>query len=365
MLRTAELDFELPERLIATRPCEPRDAARLMVLRRSDPAFVLHTQVRELPGLLCAGDLLVFNRTTVVPARLSGRRRATGGRIGGLFVRELDVAEEWAVLLQSGGRLASGDVIDLDDGAGAPTGVALRLLAREGEEWSTRLEGAAGASARTILERVGATPLPPYILRARKLAGDTAPDALDRAWYQTVYADPASGGSVAAPTAGLHFTPGLLDRLRGEGVREAFVSLRVGLGTFKPVTAQTIEEHDMHAEWFDAPAATLRAIEAAARGGGRTIAVGTTSARALESAPASCNLSAGASGWTRLLVTPGHAWRRVDGLMTNFHLPRSTLLALVSALLPEGPARLLAAYREAVRLEYRFYSYGDAMLILP
>ncbi|MGH7133707.1 MAG: S-adenosylmethionine:tRNA ribosyltransferase-isomerase, partial [Phycisphaerales bacterium] len=212
------------------------------------------------------------------------------------------------------------------------------------------------------------TPLPPYIRAARKRHGVEVDDAVDRAAYQTVYArgDELSAGSVAAPTAGLHFTPDLLAMLSAKGVDRAEVVLHVGTGTFKPVDTEFVEQHPMHAEWCTAPAATTAAMARARFSGGRVFAVGTTSARTLESfTQAELTPNADASHWTRILITPGYQWRHIDGLMTNFHLPRSTLLAMVAALLPGGAAQLLDVYREAIVKGYRFYSYGDAMLVAP
>lgn len=367
MLRTDVLEFDLPERLIATRPASPRDSARLMVVSRSDPSLIEHRTVRDLPDFLPAGDALVFNRTSVAPARLVGRRAETGGKVDGLFIADRTEAggpARWAALLSAGSRLTEGARIELLSPSGEATGVALLVLGRESEGFLVGVDAATPLSTRDALARVGATPLPPYILKARKDAGQDVSDDLDRAWYQTVYADRSAAGSVAAPTAGLHFTPELLERIDAAGVRRLWVTLHVGMGTFQPVKTTHVEEHPMHAEWFEAPRETLAALCGAARPK-RVIAVGTTSARTLESLPAEPDASGDARGETRLLITPGWRWRHVDGLMTNFHLPRSTLLAMVGALFPEGTERLLALYREAVRRDYRFYSYGDAMLVLP
>ncbi len=382
MLRTSDLDYSLPADLIATRPADPRDAARLLVLSRADPSVRTDAHVRDLPSILRAGDVLITNVSSVLPARLEGRR-ASGGKIDGLFLAELsrdDAGTVWAVMLRSGRKLAAGERIDLVRAAApdGPPASALTLIERAGDHWRARIEGPLGAAPTPqILGTIGATPLPPYILAARRAHDDRIADAQDRAWYQTVYARPSAPGSIAAPTAGLHFTPALLDALRARGVSRAEVTLHVGAGTFKPVEAEHVEEHPMHEEWRQVPRQTLDAIDSARAAGGRAIAIGTTSARAVESLQSDRPLTdAELSGSTRLLISPGHRWARLDGLLTNFHLPRSTLLALVASLLEpepprpdhaagEGVRRLLAAYQHAIRERYRFYSYGDAMLILP
>jgi S-adenosylmethionine:tRNA ribosyltransferase-isomerase len=360
-LTTAQLDYELPAERIATRPVEPRDAARLMVVHRSSET-VDHRHVRDLPELLVPGDTLVLNRTAVAPARLIGRRHDSGGRIEGLFLEEAGHAA-WLVMLRSNSRLRDGQRIDLEDQAGRPVS-ELELLERRAEHWLVAVRGPGDTAS--ILEAVGRTPLPPYIRRAR--GDDEVDDASDRAWYQTVYADQDRCRSVAAPTAGLHFTPGLLAALEKRGIGRLDVVLHVGPGTFKPITAATPAGHVMHRERYEVPAGTVKALRE--RAGqvpsrrGRLIAVGTTAVRTLESLddplPAA---DAPISSQTDLLISPPYDFRHVDGLLTNFHLPRSTLLALVAAMV--GLPRLLALYRLAVEREYRFYSYGDAMLILP
>lgn len=372
MLRTDQLAYDLPERLIATAPAVSRDAARMLVVSRSDPARLEHRTVRDLPGYLGAGDVAVFNRSRVLRARLVGARADTGGRVEGLY---LDLASgragAWRVLLRSNGRLRAGQVVRLRDANGALTDSTLSLVERAGEAWIVWPEPSV-ADASAALEAVGRTPLPPYILHARHTAGFATSDASDRARYQTVYAeaDPAPGaGSVAAPTAGLHFTPELLERLDGAGVRRLCVDLHVGYGTFQPVQTECVEDHPIHAERCSAPARVARALldRQQSAEDGRLFAVGTTTARTLESIPDPIErwTESGWSGSTRLLITPGYRWRRIDGMLTNFHLPRSTLLAMVAALFPGGADRLLELYRVAVRERYRFYSFGDAMLILP
>lgn len=377
------LDFELPVDRIATRPVEPRDHARLLVCSRSDPRLRVDARVSDLPAYLQRDDLLVFNRSAVLPARLRGQRVDTGGSIEGLYLATVPArnggATHWRCLLKSNGVLRPGTQLALHDAQGEDAAATLTLIERDAEAWLVQLGDASGQpldeSAESVLWRAGLTPLPPYIIRARKEAGEEASDVQDRAWYQTVYADLAAAGSVAAPTAGLHFTPALLDQLAAAGVQQREVLLHVSEGTFRPVTAANLEEHPMHAEWISVPDATLRSIERSRQAGGRCFAVGTTSCRALESVPArfmeNTSEPAGFTGQTRLLIAPGSSLHWVDGLLTNFHLPRSTLLALVAAFfeLPgepgSGVARVQAIYQHAIAAQYRFFSYGDAMLILP
>ena len=413
-MRTDELDYDLPDDLIATHPVEPRDSARLLVLKRSDPGFLEHRVMRELPELLDRGDLLVFNRTRVAPARFVGRNVSTGGGVEGLWLRDAEPEERrlagvddpgapvWVVLIKAR-RHRPGWRIELhgpDDGPGdrpgdRRSGVELELCAPapgsepggpEAGAWIVRAHGGdgdagggtTGATTEGLLARVGRAPLPPYIRAARKRSGE-APDAADDAEkYQTVFASGESGeaASVAAPTAGLHFTPGLLEGLSGSGVDRAEVTLHVGAGTFKPIEAEDVERHIMHREWCEmGPDATRAVFGDPPRPGGdgrRVIAVGSTSARTIESYAAALAQAERMPEWlvTDLLIAPGYGWRRVDGLLTNFHLPRSTLLAMVAGALetaggPSGIERVRAAYAEAVSRGYRFYSYGDAMLILP
>ncbi len=362
VLRTADLDYHLPPERIATTPASPRDSARLLVVSRTDELRLEHRIVRDLPELLKPADLLVFNRTHVLPARIAGRKVPSGGHIPGLFVSETSPGR-WIVMLK-GSRLHAGTTIELHDASDRPTGVTLTLGDRAEEGWHVEVAGTApGEAANAVLSRVGATPLPPYILKARRDAGVEPPDEQDRAWYQTVYADAQKAGSVAAPTAGLHFTPELLSALASRGVARADVTLHVGLGTFRPIETDHVEEHPIHEEWCEAPAPTIDDIRVARQRGGRVVAVGTTTARTLESVPPGAD--SGFVGPTRLLVTPGHEWRNLDAMLTNFHLPRSTLLAMVGALFPRGVSRLLEIYENAIREGYRFYSYGDAMLVLP
>lgn len=403
VLKTSDLDYHLPPELIATRAAEPRDSARLLVVSRSDPARLDHLHVRDLPGLLRPGDAIIVNTSRVIPARFAGVRRDTGGRVDGLYIGPgavcgpaadgaIDAAggAPWRVMLKAR-RLREGVRVDVHDlsgaGDGGAAGVSLRLIERSdepGEEgaWIVQADGPGvrpGDTAVSVLERIGAAPLPPYIRSARKRAAGQDEASDDRTRYQTVYARADQEGSVAAPTAGLHFTPALLEALHASGVERADVVLHVGVGTFKPVEAEYVEAHPMHAEWCEVSAATIDLIGRSRARGGRIFAVGTTAARTLESLTDE-ELGAGrdVAKWTRILITPGYRFRVVDGLMTNFHLPRSTLMAMVGALLnassgdeegegraSDGVARLKAIYAEAVRAAYRFYSFGDAMLVLP
>jgi len=370
-LETSEFDFDLPEDLVAQVPVEPRDRARLLVVRRDSGRFE-HLTVADLPDLLAPGDVLVRNDTRVVPARLVGRREATGGAWEGLFLRALPddgSGPRWEVLATTRGKPVPGEYVLVNpgenpagaDGENPGPGLRLTLVSKgDGGRWAVRPPS--GESAQGLLERFGRVPLPPYIRRGREGPGD-------RLRYQTVYA--RSPGAVAAPTAGLHFTAGLFDRLEGRGVAVADVTLHVGLGTFRPIEVGRIEDHALHAEWAELTPETAAALNARRALGGRVIALGTTSARVLETAATpEPGLIARPqireflpfSGETALYLRPGHTFGGVDALVTNFHLPRSSLLVLVAAL--AGVDLTRAAYAEAVRRRYRFYSYGDAMLVL-
>jgi S-adenosylmethionine:tRNA ribosyltransferase-isomerase len=334
-----EFDYELPAGLIAQEPLPERDAGRLLVLPR-EQGEPQHRMVRDLPGLLQAGDVLVVNDARVIPARLRGRKEGTGGKVEILLVEPLGGAD-WLALAQSSKPLRPGAVIEAH-------GARLTVLEARGEgELVVRLPLDGDALWR-YLDEAGEMPLPPYIERPAR------PE--DRERYQTIFA--RERGAVAAPTAGLHFTPRLLEELRGKGVRVAPITLHVGPGTFLPVRARRVEDHRMHRERYQVPAATADAV-ASARG--RVIAVGTTALRTLEAAHDGEALRAG-PGSTDLFITPGYRFRVVHGLLTNFHLPRSTLLMLVCAF--AGLPRIQAAYAEAVASRYRFFSYGDAMLIV-
>jgi len=353
-----DFDYDLPPELIAQSPHPQRDASRLLALCRAD-GQTRHHVFAELPSLLRKGDLLVLNDTRVIPAKFSCRR-GTGGKVDGLFLREIS-SGVWEVLLRNVGRGGAGGRIAL---VGAED-VRLELRENLGEgRWRVGVDPP--GSAIEVLQRAGRTPLPPYIRRA-----GPSRDQADRDRYQTVHA--AKPGAVAAPTAGLHFTAELLEKLRRRGVGVASVTLHVGLGTFAPVKAQRLEEHEMHAEWYELPGETADLLNAARREGRRVIAVGTTSVRVLETVAAQPQATGGQSrfshdtGWTDIFIHPPCRFRAVDALITNFHLPRSTLLMLVAAFCSPGRTSglgmILNAYREAIRLRYRFYSYGDAMLI--
>jgi S-adenosylmethionine:tRNA ribosyltransferase-isomerase len=331
--------YDLPRELIAQNPLPRRSDSRLLHLALST-GQCSDRQFRDLPGLLDAGDLLVFNDTRVIPARLFGRKES-GGRVEVMLERLLGNNECLAQLRVSK-PLRPGGMILLEDGS------RLVLAGREGAFYRLRLEGG-GLAAK--LQLLGHMPLPPYITRA-----DTASDAKR---YQTVYA--SKPGAVAAPTAGLHFDEPLLDALEDRGVERARVTLHVGAGTFQPVRTEDIEDHRMHAEYLEVTEATCAAVERVRKQGGRIVAVGTTAVRALESAAQDGALRPFA-GDSRIFIYPGYRFRVIDGLVTNFHLPESTLLMLVCAL--AGIEQTLAAYRHAVAARYRFFSYGDAMLIL-
>lgn len=339
MSAVADFDYELPERLIAQRPAERRDAARLLCAPL-DGRPLAHRTVADLPSLLRPGDLLVFNRTRVFPARLAGRT-ANGGEREVLLVHPEDDGA-WRVLIR--GRVHPGQELTV-------AGVNAVVVATHADGART-LRFPTGCDVLALAEAHGSIPLPPYITRP---AG-----ADDRERYQTVFADRV--GSVAAPTAALHFTPELLERLAVAGIGRAFVELRVGPGTFKPVDTERIEDFRIHAEWASCPVETVAAIQATRAAGGRVIAVGTTVVRTLESAARQPGGLAAWSGWTSIFLHPPQRLQAVDGLMTNFHLPRSTLLMLVACL--TGLPRLREVYAEAVRSEYRFFSYGDACLFV-
>ena len=360
-VKTAQLDYELPEALIATTPAEPRDSARLMVFRRAT-ASVEHAHVRDLPelGVVGKGDLMLVNQTRVLPAYLRATRAATGGKITGLYL-DSPCENVWRLMLESRGKLTPGETIILDDRA------KLTLQTREaGGQWLAQLE--ANTDTLSVLHRLGTTPLPPYIRRARKQQGDPETTDNDRDRYNTVYAGAQDHAqSVAAPTAGLHFTPALLDQLAAQGVTRAAVDLHVGAGTFAPVRVDDLNDHAMHAEHLTIDSATIAALRAVRERGGKILAIGTTTVRAVESLPPNlADAEAGFAADTQLFIQPdaGFTFRYTDALLTNFHLPRSTLLALVAALPGVGINRLHALYQEAIDHGYQFYSYGDAMLIV-
>jgi S-adenosylmethionine:tRNA ribosyltransferase-isomerase len=351
-VRTSDFDYVLPPERIAQRPLERREDSRLMRLIRGSGARE-HRRFAELPSLLRRGDLLVVNDTRVLPARFLARR-ASGGRIEGLFCREIEPGL-WEALLKGAGRCRTGEKLSLE-GAGE---VSLELRERQGGG-RCLLAVEPAEPATNVLERCGATPLPPYIRRPRLMS-----DRDDRRRYQTVYA--SRPGAVAAPTAGLHFTPELLAALDAAGVERVAVTLHVGPGTFAPVKSDEPACHRMHAEWYELAAPVADRLSAGKAEGRRIIAVGTTSLRVLETVIREKGGLAAASGWTELFVYPPAEFGAVDALLTNFHLPRSTLLMLVAAFCAPGRTDgirvILDAYAEAIRQGYRFYSYGDAMLI--
>lgn len=348
-----ELDYALPAELIAQTPPARREEARLLVVDRAADT-IRDRVIVDLPDLLRPGDLLVLNDTKVLPAKFTARRK-TGGAVPGLFVEE-ESPGRWRVLLEGSKRLRTGDILAIDSPVGS--GASMELLTRhDGGDWFVHVSAA--GTAEEILNQVGQTPLPPYIRRGTH---DGNADQIDRGRYQTVYAQ--RPGAVAAPTAGLHFTEPLLDRLRAVGVDVACVTLHVGLGTFKPIIADDLSKHVMHAERYDLPTATAEAVNACRGRGGRVVAVGTTSVRVLESSAALCDsrMIHPGGGSTALLIYPPYEFRVVDVLLTNFHLPKSTLLALVMAF--AGVERTRRVYAHAIEQRYRFFSFGDAMLIL-
>lgn len=341
-MKLSEFEFDLPEELIAQVPPKSRDDSRLMVVSRST-GVLIHSEFRALPEHLDSSDLLVLNQSAVFPARLFGRRSGRAERIEVLLLREIAPAR-WEVLSRPGRKLQPGAAIEF--GRGELTGRVeeqsdggKRVLSFQPEDrfWD-------------LVEKLGEVPLPPYI---RRPEGRTTQE--DRKRYQTVYA--GRRGSVAAPTAGLHFTPELLQK-----VQHCFVTLHVGYGTFRPVTADRIERHEMDPEWFSISAETARRIRDHRGAGGRIVAVGSTSARVLEHLAIQSQEPRATEGWTSLFIHPGFEFRAVDALLTNFHLPRSSLLMLASTF--AGIDLLREAYREAIRRRYRFYSFGDAMLIV-
>jgi S-adenosylmethionine:tRNA ribosyltransferase-isomerase len=338
------LEYDLPNYLIAQEPCVERDRSRLLLVRRKEQTLAHHS-FSDLPELLRPGDLVVLNDTRVMPARLIGRRARTGGKWEGLFLRELPDGQ-WKVMCQTRGRLTAGEPIEIEPG---PLTVHL-VRKTDGGHWLIRPEK--NLAALDLLQIHGRVPLPPYIRKG-------IAEAQDQTRYQTVYARQA--GAIAAPTAGLHFTPGVFDRLRQREIGWAFVTLHVGPGTFQPIQAVDFREHRMHCEWGELSAETAAQLAECRSHGGRIIAIGTTSVRVLESAARDGQFRAW-SGETDLFIYPPYTFKVTDALVTNFHLPRSTLLLLVNAF--ARPELTRQAYATAIREGYRFYSYGDAMLIL-
>jgi S-adenosylmethionine:tRNA ribosyltransferase-isomerase len=364
-MRLSDFDFHLPDEAIALRPAEPRDSARLLVVKpQAGPGEGLEDRiVRELPDFLRPGDALVFNDTRVIPARLMGLRagRGTGGGDGSPVAVEATLhrriaPDRWVAFMRPGKRLKEGDRIafghDADRACQAGMLDATVIAKHEGGEIELAFDFA-GVDLDLAVAAHGEMPLPPYIAAKR------AEDDRDRADYQTVYA--REDGSVAAPTAGLHFTPELLERLKARGVSLHFVTLHVGAGTFLPVKTDVVSEHKMHAEFGEVPADVADALNAARAAGGRIVCVGTTSLRLLESATGEDGVIKPFADATAIFITPGYRFRAADVLMTNFHLPKSTLFMLVSAF--AGQATMKAAYEHAIATGYRFYSYGDGSLL--
>ncbi len=350
-MKVSDFDYDLPPELIAQEPAARRDGARMLVLDRAARTLA-HRMFADLPAYLRPRDLLVANDTRVIPARVFGRKAkaGTGGKVEFLLLEEL-APGVWDALMRSRRRPRPGEQVVLEQD------LAVVTVLEDGELGRVKVRVESERPWLEVLERVGQTPLPPYI--ARKDA-PAARRAEDRQRYQTVFA--REPGAVAAPTAGLHFTPEVLERLAGQGVDRATVTLHVGIGTFRPVSAENVEEHRMDFERWWIPAATAEKVAAARTAGGRVVAVGTTSVRTLESAAARPEGFGAGQGRTDLFIHPPYEFRVVDAMVTNFHLPKSTLIMMISAF--AGCEFVREAYREAIRERYRFYSYGDCMLIL-
>lgn len=344
-LPVERFDYDLPPELIAQQPVEPRDASRLLVVRRSSGTLSDHV-FHELPELLQPGDLLVVNDTRVIPARVFARR-PSGGRVELLLLTRLSDTD-WRALARPARRLRMGETLTVLDHNDVPTSDTIDVIARDGEAVVVRLPDDA------TIDRHGRVPLPPYIRDSTS----------DPERYQTVYSRQA--GSAAAPTAGLHFTPRVIDTCRERGIEMVSVTLHVGLDTFQPIKTDDARDHEIHSEWFEVSSETLAAVASAKREGRRVVAVGTTSVRTLESIADSVLgehvATEPVSGPTKLYITPGYEFRLVDAMLTNFHLPRTTLILLVSAMAGEDLIR--EAYAHAIAERYRFYSFGDAMLIV-
>lgn len=347
-MRVDLFDFELPPERIALRPAVPRDAARMLCV--SADGTLSDATIRDLPSQLRAGDCLVFNDTRVIPAQLEGVRRTFKGdeaRIGATLHKRIDL-RRWQAFIRNAKRLRPGDRIDFGAGVAA-------IAAERFADGSFILQFEGDEPVELLLERAGQMPLPPYI------AGKRPTDAQDRSDYQTMFAQ--RDGAVAAPTASLHFTPELMEAIAAAGIGHETLTLHVGAGTFQPVKADDTADHVMHSEWGQIDAATAARLNAVRAGGGRIIPVGTTSLRLLESAADGDGVIHSFEGDTAIFITPGYRFKAVDGLVTNFHLPKSTLFMLVSALM--GLEVMQAAYAHAIAQEYRFYSYGDSSLLLP
>ena len=342
-MKTSDFFYELPPELIAQDPLEDRSSSRLLCLDRGSGSFQ-HEYFRNLPGHLCAGDCLVLNNTKVIPARLYGTKKETGASIEVLLLKRKE-ADVWETLVRPGKKCRPGTKL-VFGGEGLLQGEVLDVL----DDGNRLIRFDYSGIFEEVLDRLGEMPLPPYITHKLK----------DRNRYQTVYAK--YEGSAAAPTAGLHFTESLLQEVRDKGVQIVPVTLHVGLGTFRPVKVDDVETHHMHSEYYEIAEETANAVNDTKKAGGRVICVGTTSCRTLETAADEEGVLHAGSGWTDIFIYPGYRFKIMDGLITNFHLPESTLLMLVSAF--AGKEHILKAYEEAIRERYRFFSFGDAMLIL-
>ncbi len=349
-MKTEMLNYHLPPELIAQQPVSVRSDSRLLVLNRSGDK-IIDSRFSRLDDFLSPGDCLVLNDTKVLPARFFARR-SSGAKLEGLFLAETKNSL-WTVYIKGARKIKSGDILFLRDTQKEDFCEA--VLLEKMDEGKCRIGLKTEADAQTVLDQIGFPPLPPYIKRD----DDTKEAEIDRRRYQTVYA--RNAGAVAAPTAGLHFTENLIERLKQTGIRFAHITLHVGAGTFKPVTVENIEEHKIHQERFGIDEENARIINAAKNKGGRIITVGTTSTRVLETVACGSLIKAD-SGTTDLFIKPGYEFKITDAMITNFHLPKSTLLALVAAF--AGLEKILTAYNHAIEQRYRFYSYGDAMLII-
>lgn len=348
-MKVSDFDFELPERLIAQTPLAERTSSRLMVLHRED-GRTEHRTFTDLAEYLHPGDTLVLNDTKVLPARLHGVKADSGAKAEVLLLKRLE-GDRWEALVRPGKKIRRGTVLHFGGSGPGEAPLLTALVEEEGEMGARTIRFSYDGIFNELLDRLGQMPLPPYIKERLD----------DRDRYQTVYA--RHEGSAAAPTAGLHFSEAFLRRLQEQGVQLCRITLHVGLGTFRPVSAETVQEHEMHAEWYSVSEESAALLNEAKASGGRIVAVGTTSARTLETLGQ--RFDAGrigpCSGWTDIFIYPGYRFTMVDALLTNFHLPKSTLVMLVSAL--AGRENVLRAYQEAVEKEYRFFSFGDAMFI--
>lgn len=355
--KLSDFDYKLPEKLIATKPAKPRDHSRLLVLDKKT-GKIGHKRFFEILDHLNKGDVLVMNNSKVIPARLWAKKRGTGGRVEVLLHKRIGV-DSWQCLL--GGRVKEN--IELEFGRGLEAKVKIN---NQDGTWNLKFNKK-GNELMSAVIKAGEMPLPPYIENKRKQENKRRVKAADKKDYQTVYANEKKVGSVAAPTAGLHFTPRVLKKIKEKGVKIEFITLYVGMGTFAPVKTEDISKHKMHAEWVEIDRKTISSIsnlkfKTSKQKKGRIIAVGTTSARALEACFSDPPKKGKAfKAWVDIFITPGYKFKAVDGLITNFHLPKSTLLMMVSAL--AGKDNIDKAYKQAIRRKYRFYSYGDAMLI--